>query len=1029
MPAKEHNLEQVEHARQELPGADIRLRGGIAPSRLATFSRQKISAQTQQLIGRVPGRRFTRGAGCALQQATPEQNVQTAMAHRARRTSVNVQPSSLAALAPADIDHALRHRFEAVATALPSHTAILDAHGALSYAELLDLAGRFAHAISERLPLGEPVALCLKTDRHVVAAMLGALFAGRPYVPLDPAYPADHLKRVMTHSGAKLVITSASDPIAPHADIQSQEIAALTSAEILDTPASKARATFDGAPAPESPAYIIYTSGSTGAPKGVWQDQRGLLHDILQYSQVVRPTSTDRHSLLYSPCVNGALRDIYGTLLNGATLCMSNLRGEGLRKVLHDLAARRVTLLHAMPPVLRSLVRVADGPICPDARLFYTAGDRFLTQDLLAARANLPKTCDIYTGIGSTECATIYRHWIVPQDFMPDTELVPVGYALADREMRLVDDHGRDVPVGSVGQIRVESRYIARGYWNDVELTRRSFLADPLRPEWRIFQPGDLGRERPDGLLDFLGRADRQIKIRGYRIEPAETEAALRRIEGVAEAAILPAEHEDRTSLVAFVEPADGAILTEETIKQALHRSLPSQSQPERVIVLAHLPRLGNFKLDVKALRAQLDETAPAAVPLAGLPEAYLALWTKVLRRTVDPDATLEAIGADSLELLELDLLLERDFRLSLRGALRRDATPRTIWRTAAPAIQRHLTRHAALDEKLHALATLMASSDGIPMDPDGLVRLYNHRGTRTPIIWCFNQVLEANCLAPILGEDQPLLAMRSLAGLYKGLHPSPTDVRQVTGRYIEIVLARDLAQRVVVGGNCQAVPFSFQVANALALAGHKVASLVLMERMLPVPYGGRMLVLFGRDSRKHNPAHQFANPMAGWGQYLRNGHSAIIEGEHGRFFLPENIGSLASTLRAEVDQSSAGPGLPELARRAGLSVTIVSAEERTVSVRIENPNEIAFEVGDISHIAVTIHALAADEVETDDRPLRIPDLTIPLPRRLPGGEAINVTISLPPDTGGSGAFRLDLCEEGVAWFTLTENSRTVIRM
>ncbi|MGD9862700.1 MAG: AMP-binding protein [Pseudodonghicola sp.] len=935
---------------------------------------------------------------------------------------MNVQQIPLAELGPDDLDFPLRHRFARVALFHAARPALVDDAGSLSYAELLTLASRYAHVISARLPAGAPVALCMTTNRHVVAAMLGALFVGRPYVPLDPAYPADHLNRVIAHSGARLVIGCSQQDLAPLGDLAQLGIDAATSADVQVAPVS-----FQEDARADSPAYIIYTSGSTGAPKGVWQDQRGLLHDVMQYTQMVHPGCEDRHSLLYSPCVNGALRDIYGSILNGATLCLSDLRREGLRKVLHDLIARRVTLLHAMPPVLRSLIRVAEGPICPEARLLYTAGDRFLTQDLLAVRANLPAGCAIYTGIGSTECATLYRQWIIPDDLVPETELVPVGYPVEQREMRLVDETGREVAAGTIGQIRVCSPYIARGYWNDEALTRQGFSADPDRPGWRCFQPGDLGRARPDGLLDFLGRADRQIKIRGFRIEPAETEAALRRIDGIAEAAILPRQQGDRTSLVAFVEPSGGATLEEDAIRRRLQQSLPPQLQPERVIVLDPLPRLGNFKLDVKALRGLLEQSAPLPATADGLPDGYLALWARVFKRPVGPDTALEAIGADSLELLELELLLERDLKISVRGSLGPEATPRTVWHTAVPAMERELARYTALDEKLHALAALMAPSTGIPLDPDGLVRLYNHGGDRMPLLWCFNQVSEANALAGALGPDQPLIAMRSLAGLYDGDAPAPGDERQVAERYIQIVLARRLPQRVAVGGNCQAAPFAFQVANALALSGHLAASLILLEKMLPVPYGGRTLMLFGRDSRSHNPAFQFANPTAGWDLYLRHGHAAPVDGAHGSFFQPENIGSLSKTLRDEIDAAAAVPPLPGLARRARISARVISAPDRQISLRIANPNEVAFEPGAHSHICVAIHAL--DDADNLARPLRVPDLTLPLPRRIAAGAEIALPLSLPADRFATGTYLVSLCEEGVDWFALTPGSDPVIRL
>lgn len=927
-----------------------------------------------------------------------------------------------AALGPADLARPLWHRFARVAAALPTHPALLDADGALSYAGLLSLALRYGGVIAARVPAGAPVALCLRTSRHVVAAMLGALFAGRPYVPLDPGYPADHLRRILGHSAARLLIGDRSDDLAPLAVQAGDPCETVRAAEVLQAPIA-----VRGEGRPESPAYVIYTSGSTGAPKGVWQDQRGLLHDILQYTQMVHPGRDDRHSLLYSPCVNGALRDIFGAILNGATLCMSDLRSEGLHKVLHDLAARRVTILHAMPPVLRSLIRGAEGPICPEARLLYTAGDRFLTQDLQALRANLPAACEIYTGIGSTECATLYRQWIVPRDFTADSELVPVGYPVEAREMRLVDAQGAEVAAGEIGQIRVTSPHVARGYWNDAALTQSCFVEDPARPGWRSFQPGDLGRLRPDGLLDFLGRADRQIKIRGFRIEPAEIEAVLRRMAGVAEAVIVPRTEAGRTRLIAFVEPDAGVQPEAGALRRSLCASLPPQLHPERVVVLERLPRLGNFKLDVKALQALTEAADTDPEPRTGLPADYLSRWEKILKRPVDPDATLEALGADSLELLELELLLERDLKISVRGLLLAQATPRRIWAAAGPAAgQGAPDAHPAAD-RLHALAALMAPSPGIPLDPDGLVRLHNHGGQRMPLLWCVNQVSEATALARALGPDQPLLAMRSLAGLDGGAPPTPGAARQVAERYIQILLARDLPLRVAVGGNCQAAPFAFQIATALSLEGYAVASLILLERMLPVPYGGRMLMLFGRDSRTHNPAFQFADPTAAWGSYLRDGHCAIVEGSHGDFFVPGNVASLAGALRAEIDATAATGPLHARARRAELSAQLVSEPDRRVRIRLRNPTGIAFEAGADSHIALAIHAL--DIGEADTRPLRVPDRMIPLPARLAPGETLEVSAPLPADRFGTGRYLIGLCEEGVGWFTPQAGADPVIEV
>lgn len=925
-------------------------------------------------------------------------------------------------LSPGDLDWPVFERFVTVAKRNADHVAVFDTEGACSYQELLGLANRYAALIDTRVQAATAVALSMQPNRHMVAAMLGALAAGRPYVPLDPSYPAAHLMRVVDHSGAGVVIGHTIKDLGLFVGAKGLDARVFTS---VDLPAT-AHA-FDPKGGPDTPAYTIYTSGSTGAPKGVWQDQRGLLHDILQYTQMVAPTRNDRLSLLYSPSVNGALRDIYGAILNGATLCMFNLKQQGIAQVQRDLIARRVTILHAMPPILRSLLRHADGPICPDARVLYTAGDRFLASDLAAIRANLTPQCRIYTGIGSTECATLYRHWFVPVDFQPDSTLIPVGYAIDERQMRLVDSTGQEVSPGVIGLIEVSSPFIARGYWNDKALTQANFKPDPKRPGWRRFQPGDLGRLRKDNLLEFLGRADRQIKIRGYRVEPAEIETALRQIKGVNDTAVLVRETNDKSELVAFVEPVQGVDLIARDIQDALKSSLAAHLQPSEVRICKTLPRLENFKLDVKALRAELAKAdADTAGPL-DVSSPYMALWEQVLRRTIDPDQSIEHMGADSLELLELELLLEREMNISVREVLHPSATPKTVWQNAARATPRHGLRHDVIDERLNELAALMARSDGIALDPDGLVRLYNHNGHRTPLIWCFNHAHEANSLAEAIGDDQPLIAMRSLAGLYKGDAPSEFESRQVTERYIQIILSRDVPQQVVVGGNCQSAPFALQMATALAIAGYCASSLITLDKMLPIPYGGRMMLLFGKDSLGYNPKFEFQNPTRAWGKYLSDAHFGTVNGAHGQFFQPKNIPSLAKALRDEIDLSSETAPLPMNARCLHLTAQMSEEAAPNISVFIKNPNEITLKCGETDCITLTIHVLRAEDA--DQRPFRLPSLTWPLAQDILPGEGVEITVPLPSDTNGAGIYLIGVCEEGVGWFDLDDASAPLLRV
>jgi len=188
-------------------------------------------------------------------------------------------------------------------------------------------------------------------------------------------------------------------------------------------------------------AYIIYTSGSTGQPKGVYQNQRNLLHDVMQYINVSEIDSNDRLSLLYSPSVNGAIRDIYGALLTGATLYTHNLITQGLSSIPRIIEKNQLTIYHSVPNIFRTgLKRKTENYSFDCVRLIYLAGDKIFKGDIEIFKELFSNDCVVYVGIGSTENATIYRQWFIDKDTKLEDELVPVGFEVPDRVMKLIDE-------------------------------------------------------------------------------------------------------------------------------------------------------------------------------------------------------------------------------------------------------------------------------------------------------------------------------------------------------------------------------------------------------------------------------------------------------------------------------------------------------------------------------------------------------------------------------------------------------------
>ncbi|WP_349280412.1 AMP-binding protein [Polaromonas hydrogenivorans] len=563
-------------------------------------------------------------------------------------------------------------RFAAFARQQPDHPAVIEAGRTWSYGDLYRLALRVAACIEQDAP--SPIAVLLPMGAPLAAVFLGALAVGRPYVPLDPAFPPERNRLILEQAGAGCLISDAAG----------QALMASTPGmpPLVDFNALDECLPSGLAGCAESIAYIIYTSGSTGQPKGVYQDQRGLLHDVYQYSHAIHLHPGDRLTWLYSPSVNGAIRDIYAALLNGATLVSINIRDVGLGGLGRRVAQCGITVFHAIPALLRAFLQSGPKPEnLVSVRLAYVAGDRFFSSDVDMFYEHFPHRCLIYNGIGSTECATLYRHWFLGVDRQFDSAVVPAGYPVQERETRLLDTKGQAVARGEVGEVEVCSPFVARGYWRNPELSRQAFREDPERPAWRRFMTGDLARERADGLLEFVGRKDAQVKIRGHRVEPGAVEAELRSLPGVEDAAVVLTGTAVAPELSAWL---CGNKMTQESLRELLQGRLPAASIPANFHWLERIPRLPNFKTDLAALKRLLPKTSPLEEPehpgdaLHGddssleIRHSLAACWNEALQRQgfIDPIVSFADQGGDSLAAMSLLVLLEKTLARSLEVGL-----------------------------------------------------------------------------------------------------------------------------------------------------------------------------------------------------------------------------------------------------------------------------------------------------------------------------------------------------------------------
>ena len=553
----------------------------------------------------------------------------------------------------------------------PDQPAIIDGQVQLSYLQLANQASCVASVVtSTQFDPSAPVALLLDSGPAMIAAMLGALQANRFYVPLDPGHPASRLAAILEDTTARILLTDVAHLDLAHTLQQSlgPAGAALAILSIDEALAGQEPVVVPIEGSPDSPVWLLYTSGSTGKPKGVVQTNRNVLQYVGNYAQGLQIKPGDHYALLFSCAVNAGAHVIFSTLLNGATLCVYDVRRRGLADLPAWLVEQQITLYASVPTLFRDWARALDSHCrFPALRYLMMIGEPVYARDLELFRSLPAPGCTLINRLGSTETGSILWHFC-GRDEPASGVHVPVGRPVHGNEILLLDESGRTVPPEQIGEIVVRSRYLSPGYWRRQEVTARAFESDPVDPDLRLFHTGDLGRILPDGRYLCLGRRDFQIKVRGYRVEPGEVESALLQHPGVREAIVVgQADTEGETRLIAYYLPAAGYAPTVSELRRWLVPRVPEHMVPSFFVPLAKWPLAPNGKLDRRALpppgaqRPRLD--APYTAPGTTLEQRLVELWQSTLH--IAPigvhDAFLD-LGGNSILAMRLIALISAQF-------------------------------------------------------------------------------------------------------------------------------------------------------------------------------------------------------------------------------------------------------------------------------------------------------------------------------------------------------------------------------
>jgi amino acid adenylation domain-containing protein len=541
-----------------------------------------------------------------------------------------------------------------VARRQPDRPAVTDERGTLTYAELVARAAQVGRWLAAHVPEGH-VAVSGPRDRELIVGIFGVLFAGKAYVPLDPAAPSGRTEHIAGRFSQLPLLRTGPVTLT----LPGSRVIDLVDAERLNgvVPGPAPVADLDDT------AYVIFTSGSTGKPKGVEVTQRGLLRLFAGTRELYGFGPADTWVLFHSHAFDFAVWEMFGALLSGGELVVpssSVARSAGDFRAL--LIRHGVTVLNQTPSAFGQLLKVLR-PEDRDAlavRHLFVGGEAVNFRTLLPWFDLLGARCRVHDIYGPTEGSVwVTHHEISRREAESERDSI-IGRPLPDVALHVVDERLQPVPVGVGGELLIGGAAPGRGYLGNPEATAKAFVTGPDGD--RAYRTGDVVRLRPDGVLAFVGRRDRQVQLRGYRVELGEVQSALTAVPGVRDAYVTAAD--DR--LVGYiVAPAD---VTPRLVREAVKGLVPAYMVPSFLIALPELPLTVNGKVDEKALPPPpVLETAAAPAAAAGgsTAEQVAGIWRAVIGAAeVDPDENFFDIGGTSLHVTEVHRRLTETFDL-----------------------------------------------------------------------------------------------------------------------------------------------------------------------------------------------------------------------------------------------------------------------------------------------------------------------------------------------------------------------------
>ena len=679
----------------------------------------------------------------------------------------------------------------------------------LTYAELDARANRVAHTLrAAGVVTDARVALCLDRSVDTVIAILGVLKAGGAYLPIDPDYPDERIEFTLQDAGAVFLLTDAGR----HARLTrlAPALRTLTVAEAVAAGES------DVAPlvvvSPRDMAYVIYTSGSTGRPKGCMVEHRNVTRLLVNDRSEFDFNERDVWTVFHSFAFDFSVWELFGALIfGGRAVVVPREVAQNSAEFLALLERTGTTVLNQVPSAFQPLMEESVTRNAALSVRYVIFGGEALKPALLKRWRAYRPGARLINMFGITE-TTVHVTFKEIGETEIESGLSNIGRPIPTTTLYVLDRSLQPVPIGVAGELCVGGLGVARGYLNRPELSAERFVPDPYASEADalLYRSGDLGRQLPNGEIEYIGRRDTQVKLRGHRIELGEIEAALLKEHGVRQAVVLVREDAlGDQRLVAYVVLGEGITATAAVFRDGLRLSLPEIMIPSAIEFLDRIPLTGNGKIDLRALPVPRTAASgkPYREPRHTIEHEIVQIWESLLSpgRPISVLDDFWEIGGHSLLAIKMLAQIER-----VRG----QRVPLAwLFESSTVAALAARLESSFVDLREPVLVTLQAEGTGTPV-------AFVH-GDWTGGGWYVRR------LAPLVAPECPFVVLPTLGA---DGDEFPWTIESMAAHNIAALKQVQPRGPYRIVGFCMGGLVAFEMAQQLRTAGDTVASVVIID-------------------------------------------------------------------------------------------------------------------------------------------------------------------------------------------------------